>query len=542
MPRSKPESSWDAACRHLFRHFHEPGELERNPIYQRFLAVNCARETPRPSAFAALQSAVERAARDYELKALAEGKPEVGRRGREIAIAHILRRHGLERVAAEVHLSRAQFYRERRAVCRFIAGLLGSAPKRELPSLPIDVDEIAIARAQSLVQACELDTAIGLFEKIGHESSSIPRRIEAFCLAAEACVAQVEFERARSRLRDARAIASGEAARLTEEQATVCRLRIAYTSVLLSASESGAQTVSARLAELLADLRSAYRDDAGFLDLQFDALFFACDRSRLYGSFGEGHKYLSAARVAFAAMKDPKLEQRLRLVRLESLLCNDRGTEITFEEAARVQITARDLALKNGLVFGAIDASLNLSSISGFGLGDFERSFAETLPLLTWASQSNNPQVLGFVTLTLVDLFIGSGRFLDAAKLLESTDKTAKFDLDGKSLIHCLAAEAFLGLRQYSQAIAYAEAANRMAASSNNRRFQSAALRTSALANFARGNAQQARDRIGGAIQLADSAQGRTAAAMTYLASSVITGDRTHARIARSLNRNARLR
>ena len=533
MARARPASSWSAACHHLFRHLGDARELRRNPIAAPFFhgAADCGIHADK-LALAAIRNAILMALSEYELDALASGRVEECRRRRAIVESHILSGQPAESVAKEIHLSRAQFYRERREICDYLASAISTV--RDSPhspaSGPLNPDAIAIARANLLVEACEPQRALDVLEDVARSSPDPIRKVEALCLAACIHSSQVQYERAESQL---------DVARRFQSESDLSRLRVDFTAALLASGAGRTDEAKRMTQKVLSALSHASQQNEELRELHVDALSFAAERARSSGNQSDYRKHLAAAQLLFDAGSNQSLRQKARLFILSALLCEDRDAHVTFDECARMQTAARDFAQRGGLILTAIDAALDLSGVYAFGLGKGDSALREALPILSFALKTRNPVLIGSVCIQITELYVANRKFNEAASVLEISNRLGRYDPFHEASLRCVAAEVYFGLRDFGRASAYADNAGKLAARIKNKRLHSGALRIAALAYFRDNQRAVASARVEEALSLSDTSGPRTATALTYYASSLITGNRDHARIARSLNANA---
>lgn len=540
--RAHPSSSWNAACHHLVRHVDDPVELRRNPIVSRFFTSgNAADPHADQLALAAIHNAVLGALADYEVDALANGKAEESRRRRRIVDAHVLRHRPVDEVAEELGLSRAQFYRERRAVCDYIANALNARwrPPNSFVESQLRKDVLAIARAKFFIEGCEQDRALQALDEVARNASDQARKIEALCLSAMVLAARLDHRNADSCVARARRLLSDDDSDLSEAARELARIRAEFASSVIAASAGRTDAANRALNKVLSALRDSRRLDDDIRELHVDASLFAAERALVFGNNADFRSHLATAQLAFAAVVTQDLRQRVNLLWMSGQLCEDRGASSTFDESIRMEIAARDLAQKAGMVKTAFEAAIYLSGIYAFGLGDYTLALREALPAVRYALQTRSRQLIGLVGLPVAEIYVFNKQLRQALKLLDLAAREGDCDAFVRAAMACISAEAYLGLRDFPHAIESAETAFKLFTRLKNRRYQSGALRIAALAYHGNRQADKARQQIEAAVDLVDRSGARTATALTYFASSIITGNREHARLANALNPRA---
>jgi tetratricopeptide (TPR) repeat protein len=540
--RVDPGSSWNAACHHLVRHIDEPFELRRNPIVSRFFAPGKPTSPHADQlALAAIHNAVLGALADYEVDALASGRSEESRRRRHIVDAHVLRHRPADEVAHELGLSRAQFYRERHSICDFIAQALNARwrPPTSFVESQLRRDVLAIARAKFFIEGCEPDRALLALEDIAKTASDPAQKVEAHCLIATVLTNRLDHEGAESAVARARRAASEHESGLSEQARELARLRADLALAMVASNDGRTDAANRLLEKTLGSIQDSRWLDDDLRELHVDASLFAAERSRDFGNNAGFRNHLATAQLVFAAIGTQDMRQKVKLLWLSGQLCDDRGASSTFNESIRMELAARDLAQKGGMVRTAVEASLYLSGIYAFGLGDYTLSLREALPTVRYALQARSRELIGLVGLPVAEIYVFNKQLHQALKLLELARRDGDCNAFIQAAMACISAEAYLGLRDYRRAIESADTAFKLFTRLKNRRYQSGALRIAALAYHGNRQDDMARQRIEAAVELLDRSGARTATALTYFASSVITGNLEHARVANALNPRA---
>jgi tetratricopeptide (TPR) repeat protein len=205
-------------------------------------------------------------------------------------------------------------------------------------------------------------------------------------------------------------------------------------------------------------------------------------------------------------------------------------------DARRLLEQAQDIARREGLVLTAIDAALSSAGIAAYSLGDPQTAVRASLPAVDLALGTNNRRVIGEACRYAAALRNANREFRESLKLANMAARFGRLDVTQEAFLQSLMAQSYYGLHDYGQAKSCADEAVRLASRSRNRRLLGRTLRVSALALHACRNAL-ARERIGDAIDLLERHGGWDSLRNAYRASSIITGDREHARRAAVLQR-----
>lgn len=542
MARVDPGSSWSAACHHLVRHIDEPFELRRNPIVSRFFALGKGTSPHADQlALAAIHNAVLAALADYEVDALANGRSEESRRRRRIVDAHVLRHRPAGEVARDLGLSRAQFYRERHAICDFIAQTLNARwrPSNSFIESQLRRDVLAIARAKFFIEGCESERALVALEDVAKCADDPARKIEALCLIATVLSNKLDHDGAEAAVSRVRHEASERDSGLSEQARELARLRLDLVLAIVASNAGRTDAANRLLEKTCSSIQESRWVDDDLRELHVDASLFAAERANIFGNDAGFRNNLATAQIAFSAIGTRDMRQNVKLLWLSGQLCDSQGGSSTFDESIRMELAARDSAQKGGMVRAAIEASLYLSGIYAFGLGDYTLALREALPTVRYALQTRSRELIGLVGLPVAEIYVFNKQLHHALKLLDLARREGDCNAYVQAAMACIAAEAYLGLREYRRAIESANTAFKLFTRLKNRRYQSGALRVAALAYHGNQQVDIARQQIEAAVELVDRSGARTATALTYYASSVITGNLEHARVANALNPRA---
>jgi hypothetical protein len=531
--RANPASSWESACRHLFRHIREAKELRRNPIVSRFFESNGANDR----ALEAIRAAVLAAFEDYEIKALTAGCAEQCRRRRTILLSHILGDRSVDSIAVELHLSRRQFYNERRAICEHIGHALSEKPT-QTPTrcTTLQPDVAAIAYAKSLAEGCEPFRALDVLEVVAREASDAERRVEARCQMGALLASQLEHNRADEALDLARKVLADNAEALSSARNERCQARIDLACAMLD-TKMGLRNESKHLTkQAMLKLRSGCDLDETGRTLLVDGLIFASERACETGDYRSFRKHLSEAESVFSTTSGQSVQQKARLLWLSGLLSNLRDDCLSFDDSNRLENAAREIAERAGFIRTAIDATLRLAYNYACGLGERDEALRQALPALDLALRSNNRVLIADVCVDVAAIRRANRQYAESLKLLETAARRGKYNAHLEALMSLETSAAYLGLGDYRYAATFADKAYDLAARQQNRRLEASALRLSALAHYRNRESLIARERISNSIELVEQYGNRHSSAATYFASSIITGNREHARRACALN------
>lgn len=530
--RAQPTRSWESAWRHLFRHIDEPAELRRNPLAAPFFsAADCGKADD--EALQAIRSALLAALDEHELELRAAGESQKARRRRHIVEAQILGRQRAGEIAAGLHLSRMQLYRERREVCVRLARALVNTTRRPLVVRTI-APAPALARAGALAEGCDTERAHALLEDVALNCGEQSDRISALVQSANLLIEALETERAARRLDEAERLASADPAQ-TGEREGFARARVAWARAKLGRANGRAS--SGWVPDVLAQARAHPPARAGDREQLIDELLEAASVALREGRFVRFRECLGRAQSSFASLAEPSTRQRARLLLLGALVYEDRhdGAELdSARDARRMLGMAAAVARADGLLLTAIDAALSAAGIAAHTLGDPGAAVREATPAVELALRTGNRRLIADACSFAAGLRNANGEFRTSLELTGLAMRWGKLDLWQHAFVRAIEAQSHYDLREYRCAGEVAEEAVALAARIDNRRLLGATLRVSALALQACGE-PLARERIGNAVDLLERYGCRHSLRAAYRASATITGNREHARRARAL-------
>jgi hypothetical protein len=531
--RANPAASWDSACRHLFRHINEANELRRNPLVGRFFEANDSNDR----ALEAIRVAVLGALEDYEMEAFTGGRSEQCHRRRTIVISHILGRRSADSVADELHVSRRQFYNERRAICERIAHALGDKNVGQVRAcVTLQPDVAAIAYARSLTEGCDPFRALEILEDVAHNSSDVERQVEARCQMGSLLASQLDSDRAEREVVLARKVLSDNSSSISESLHERCKVRIELARALLDTKIGRGIEGKQRARKALVTLRYDCDLDEHGRTLLVDGLIFASEGACETGDYRNFRKHLEEAESIFLTTSNQSMHQKARLLWLSGLLSNLRDDCLTFADSNRMECAAREIAERAGFIRTAIDATLRLAYNYACGLGEHDEALRQALPALDLALRSKNPVLIADVCVDVAAIRRANRQYGESLKLLEIAAQRGKYNTHFEAVMSLETSAAYLGLGDFRYAATFASKAYNLASSQKNHRLEASALRLSALAHYRTQQSVIACEHIANSIELVERYGNRHSSAATYFASSVITGNREHARRAQALN------
>lgn len=473
----------------------------------------------------------------YQLDLIASGRFEEAHRRRAIVLEHVVAGRPVEAVAKDLHLSPAQFYRERRAVCERLARAFEAKQDLQPHSacIALQPDIVAIAKAARLMECCETSRALELLDDVAQHASDPAKQIEAICRKSEALSAQLAYAPAERQIDLARSVLCRTTNDLPESEMRRCHLQIDLATAFLAFSQ-GRMRESRKLVEDA--LIPARRDPAvgeSAVEHHIEAFLFAAEMALRCGYYKAFRDHLGAAQSLFSTLSNQSLLQKARIFWLSGFLANDKSSGVSIPDAHRFFLAAQTIAEKEGLIHTCVDVTISLAQSYAYDGGDPAAGLRYAVPAVDIALQTRNPMLIGPVCVDVANMRRTNHEYDEALKLLEIAGRNGKLDPLGEATMYLVTAEAYVGLNRFDRASHFAGIACELAARQDNRRLQGSALRVSALACHGNRQAQLARERIAEALELAERYGVRYSTAATYLTSSIITGNREHARLAKAL-------
>lgn len=202
MPRTNPDSSFEVAVKHLFRHLHEPAFLRRNPLVRHFFATTPAGRPARARDLAALKAIhtlVREGADRYRDAGIAAVDHENALRQHAIVVLAYLDRRPLREVADLLGISQDHCYRARADICRYIARYIQDCHERSRSAAPVPVFDAFRFRMQQAALQAEIgnvEEALTAYESLAGEAAPVQKKVAALCSAAQLLVDSGEASRA----------------------------------------------------------------------------------------------------------------------------------------------------------------------------------------------------------------------------------------------------------------------------------------------------------------------------------------------------------
>jgi hypothetical protein len=534
---SAPRVPSAAAAQHLLRHLDDPSALRRNPLVAPLFDQGEGSSRVSVDAMNRITSLIRACAE--QIRAEATG-PRETRENRErqyqILVRCDLGREPHTAVAADLALSRRQFYRERREasqhLARFIAAFVQERVARP-HAITIDRFALELSRAKALRLAGEAATSERVLRDLVASDDGFARKVEPWCGLIDILVnANRIAEAEQELLRVQTGLAGAPGLGRTASTHSKARIEMQLASYLLFQGRMReAMSLDARAEGIVSGMGRSPSPEA--------REFFVTTRIRqavcgvMSGTVDRARVSMEEARVTLASADDLPLALRINFLLVYGTVRYHAAGGM--DETLALFSEALALAQRHGLIELVIEAMSQLSSNAQVR-GDHAagtRYIYEILPVAErFALPAQHGMLLNVAAISETSL----GHHGDAVRLAAR----ARTILSGNSLESIYSslaeAQARLSTRSYARAAAAAGAALAAAVAIRSDRLAGTALRL--LAESAEGLGQQteARDHIVGAVQALEREGPPFALFQAYRAAARITGDRKYRKNAAELS------
>jgi len=514
MPYADPESSFEAAARHLFRHSNDVNALRRNPLVRSFFASSERTREGRP------------VMGRIHARMLAEAAVVCAELAAAGAVGQARRRHAIvvglcvgeppERTAARLGLTTGHYYRERRLICTRVARAL-EQDKRSV-RVGLDPMRLLFARAAVLLdQGCAC-RAVTLLEDA---RAAMPDG------GARSAV-RVELARAHASLGSDEFAAQvlGETAVQRADDADGWLHDRAALSRALLAMETGRDANAGHALEALAKRWIVERKTT---EEAFDALIECGNWYCQAGRPADARAMLDRARATVAKLRHPPVLADIALSLLAAR-CAD-GADDAFDIEHHSLRDALSLSTAIGSAKGALSAICGLTVYyASIGLEGEAHALAERG--LSLARTTDGPQHLEAMAVHIVVGFIGTPHWRSIDPLLfEAETLTRPGSLSWAILKH-VQGSFLMRTRRYDRAQETLEKARDAAQSLGNRKLEGVALRKLALALYHRGSVDQSIECMKRSVEISERYADPNTLWRTYDAAARLLPDRRIARLA----------
>jgi tetratricopeptide (TPR) repeat protein len=532
---SKEESEGVRLVQHLLRHLDDAAALQENTIARTILEVQAGEEAAgfnNRSALAHLRTKVLMAAKmllsDHSGSERAKA---AAKRQYEIVVRCDLGSELHRVVAAELGLSRRQFYRERLRACAHLALFLTQRPRdpATVYVLPSEFD-LRLKCAVGLRNYGQIDAALTILESLCADAETPVHRIRAHCEMAIALCDAGRLHTAREVL--ARAKESFLAQQIPETYRAVCFAEIERVASLIQWGGGGlheAMEINERALEALRGDALAHERGIELGALIAIALAW---QYREMGNVSASLGFLRQARDFLDQLRDPAPELRA------SLLGNFATTYALTAggiATALAQLNEHlEFAQRHNLQRAAADSLSTLCMIHT-QRRDFRTALAHGRSALVLARTISGVEDFAYCALNVSRIEAALGNTAEALALVREVRARLGTDLTMSVFTDMSEAEALLKAGAFAQGNALAKRCASRFAGLGMDRYLGSALRMEAEGLAALGNHRGAVATIGSAIEVLERRGHTFSLAQAYEASARITGNARHGDTAEEL-------
>jgi hypothetical protein len=531
MPRIDPTASFEAAARHLFRHFNDAAMLRANPLLRRFFI-----ETTVDSTSAVLNDihSYAIAVTDELCSALeSKGLARRAQRRREIVAALCAGEEPMK-TAARLRVSRSHYYRERHAVCvGFARALNGAATTRASRGVMSDDPlRLLFKRAETLRDAGFSRAAVDVLESAyGAVAGASPKATIGLALAEE-LVFFGNHDRARVLLAQSNGSHGqdweADASDWLHETQTLYRARLQSQ---LSRDPEGASALETLAKRRIAERRSD--------DVTYDAVFLTGEGYRNAGRFGDAKGMLRRLQGMDRTYLRAIPKRQIGVLLLEAYCAEASDDELGVAEQAFRD--ALELSIVSGTVVGALLAMAGLTAHDA-ARGRDEAAYTTARQALQIAKSVDFNGFLGFVMVEIVGAMLKTRYWRAVDPLVFDVEHLAAPRALGRALLK-QAQATFLARtgrpKEAHEALAEGFA---LAKKLGNRRIEGLILRDRALSLVDSKAGRERADLMQEAVDLVERYGSFNDLVVTYDAAARVIGDRRSLQRARQLGASAEIK
>jgi hypothetical protein len=521
MPRVNPESSFEAAARHLFRHLHEVKALRVNPLLRSYFVVEVG---GRASVLDEIRADVLALAGAICDELDSRGLRMQSLRRRQI-VAALCAGETPGETARRLQISRSHYYRERHAICSRVAAALKRAAATDGARAAVRDEQLRLlfSRAESLRDSGSSAEAVRLLEDAYSSVAEEFAKSAVGLALAEELVFLGGRDRAGELLARSRSLRAERTENVASEWLSdSSSLNEARLESQLSRDATGGSAL-----EMLAKRRIAERRSD---DVTFDAAFLTGESYRNSGRYGDARKMLRHLR-AMDQRYAHALAKRQIAILLLAAYCAESSTD-EFGLAEQSLRDALDLSISSGTVVGALLASSGLIHHAAAGHND-GAVYAMAHQALRMARGVDFSGFLGYVVAEIVDALLQTQYWHAAAPLVFDAEKLTAPGTLRHALLKRAQGNYLMKIGRRGEAREAALEAYAIAKRLGNLRLEGLTLKDRASMFSGKDASRRQADLIREAVELIEGCGSASDLAATYDAAARILGDRRSLLLAR---------
>jgi len=522
MPYANPETSFEAAASHLFRHINDLDVLRKNPLLRSYFASTKKRGSGAVLEGVHAQILTQTDALCEQLAAKGRrGKP---RRQRDIVDALCAGEPALE-TAARLHISRSHYYRERRAICTRVAwGLMRSASSPTTRSTVSDDPlRLLFTRAESLAdRGCSYKAVSILEDAYSCISEGFAKSATGLQLAQELTFLGCN-DRAAELLARSTVLTEHQGAEniASEWLCDSLALNKARLECQLRRDVDDGCAVEELARRRIAEQRADYAT--------FDVLLFCGVQYRNTGRYREARNMLRHLHEVEQKLPRSFAEQQIALALLTAYCVEDSNDE--FGLAERSLKDALELSISTGMVLGALLAMCGLISHEATR-GRDDEVYAIAEEALRTASGMDCARFLGDVAVEIVTALLRTRYWRAAKPLVFEVERLVAAGSRSYTLLKQAQGSFLMRTGRHDKARAVLLAAYKSARKLGNRKLEGLILRDRAIALYRSDLENDRADLMKEAVQLIEQYGSAGDLLMTYDLAARLLGDRRSLRLA----------
>jgi len=523
MSRANPESCFEVAARHLFRHINDAKSLRYNPLV-RSLCAGAEKSRGDRAVLSAVHARVLTEAgtlcKDYS----AAGSKERAHRQYAIVVALCAGETAAD-TAAQLGLSRRQYYRERRGICLRVSRALVAVVSPRVTRFEIgDQQQLLLARADALLDQGFAGRAVHL---LGKARAALPpgaARLAVQLRLAEALISLGLLGRAERLLSefcsDADAhVLSDPTSRWLYDRQLLVGARLAM--------ETGRNADAGQALALLARRRiAAAQADEETLDALVECGNWYCQN----GEFSQARNVLERVRTVSRRLPHAATHRQIAVALLAAHCAEDSVDEFGLEHHWLSE--ALSLSTSNGSVCGTLEA---MNGLMGYyvSTGRDDDAYELAKQSLTIAQNTEGTRLLADVGIETTTMMLRTRHWRAVDPLLFDVEKLTQPGTLRWAILKHLQGNFLMRACRYERARAPLVGAYEAARSVGNRRLESIVLRDLAVVLHRVDSVTKGIELMRHAVELAEGHSAVWSLWNTYEAAARLLPDRRIERLAR---------
>jgi tetratricopeptide (TPR) repeat protein len=523
MPRANPESSFEVAARHLFRHINDVKSLRYNPLVRAMCVGGESGGADRAILLAVhgqILSEARALSKDY-----AAGGSKVRAHRQYAIVAALCAGESAAKTATRLQLSRRQYYRERRIVCIRVSRALAQVDSGRATRFEVgDPLRLLLARGEALLDQGFARRAVDL---LGAARSGLPEGIARSAVQLRLADALISLG---SATRAERLLAESCADAATHEAGDPTGQWLHDRQLLVSARlamETGRNADAGFALESLARRRvAAEHANEETLDALLECGNWYCQN----GSFSRARNMLDRARDISRRLPNAAAHRQIAMTLLAAHCIEDSIDEFGLEHHWLSEALA--LSISNGSACGMLDA---MNGLMGYyvSIGRDDEVYALAKESLCIARGAEGTRILADVGIEIATMMLRTRYWRCIDPLLFEVEKLAQPGTLRWAILKHLQGNFLMRGGRYDRARTPLLGAYEAARKVSNPRLESIVLRDLAVVLHHDGSVTEGIEFMKHAVELAEGYSGVWSLWNTYEAAARLLADRRIVRLAR---------